>query len=146
MSNPYAPPSVNESKTGNTFLWQIGGLTFITLGLMIPLIFMTLIGGLPIGLGALFALLILSAGIAMVALSLPAQTESEKRWRRMLLWLIPLLAVLIMGGTLFVHTVRLTSRVRQVRQEAMYQRHLAQKAAEQAERLQKKVGESPTRD
>lgn len=38
MSNPYAPPSVNEPKTGNTFLWRIAGFAFITLGLMILLI------------------------------------------------------------------------------------------------------------
>ena len=132
MSNPYAPPTVNESKTGNRFLWRIPGFVFMTLGLMMPVILTMLFGGLPIGLGGITGLLILSAGVLMLAFSLPGQTDSEKRRRRWLLWMIPVLAILIMGGTLVIHTVRLTQQVQQARQEAMYQRELAQKAFEQA--------------
>ena len=124
MSNPYAPPTVNESRTSNRFLWRIPGFVFITLGVMMPVI-STLLGGLPIVLGGITGLLILSAGILMLAFSLPGQTDSEKRRRRLLLWLIPVLAILIMGGTLVIHTVRLTQQVQQARQEAMYQRELA---------------------
>lgn len=146
MSNPYAPPTVYEPKSGNRFLWRIAGLTFITLGLMSPALLLILFGRLSLVFGGIIALLNLSAGIVMFAFSLPVQTESEKRWKRLLLWLIPVLAILIIGGTLFVHTVRLTNQVRQAQQEAMYQRDLAQKAFEQAELLQKKVGESSTSD
>ena len=85
MSNPYAPPSVNESKVGHSFLWKVGGYAFIAIGLM----------------------------------------------------------TLIMGGALFVHAMRLSQ---QARQEAMYQRDLAQKALEQAELMQKKNSARPARD
>ncbi len=95
MSNPYAPPTVNESKTGNRFLWRIPGFVFMTLGLMMPVIATMLFGGLPIGLGGITGLLILFAGILMVTFSLPRQTDSEKRRKRWLLWLIPVLAILI---------------------------------------------------
>lgn len=145
MSNPYAPPTVNESKTGNRFLWRIPGFVFITLGVMMPVI-STLLGGLPIVLGGITGLLILSAGILMLAFSLPGQTDSEKRRRRWLLWLIPVLAILIMGGTLFIHTVRLTQQVRQAQREAMYQRDLAQKAFEQAELQQRRNSENPAHE
>ena len=146
MSNPYAPPTVNESKTGNRFLWRIPGFVFMTLGLMMPVISTMLFGGLPIGLGGITGLLILSAGILMVAFSLPGQTDSEKRRKRWLLWLIPVLAILIMGGTLVIHTVRLVHLARQAQQDAMYQRDLAQKALEQLELQQKKNSESPARN
>ena len=146
MPNPYAPPTVNESKTGNRFLWRIAGFVFMTLGLMMPVISTMLFGGLPIGLGGITGLLILSAGILMVAFSLPGQTDSEKRRKRCLLWLIPVLAILIMGGTLFIHTVRLTQQVRQAQREAMYQRDLAQKAFEQAELQQRRNSENPAHE
>ena len=133
MSNPYAPPTVNESKTGNRFLWRIAGFVFMTLGLMMPVISTMLFGGLPIGLGGITGLLILSAGILMVAFSLPGQTDSEKRRKRWLLWLIPVLAIFITGGTLVIFTVRQVHLARQAQQEAMYQRAVAQKAPEQAE-------------
>ena len=145
MSNPYAPPTVNESRTSNRFLWRIPGFVFITLGVMMPVI-STLLGGLPIVLGGITGLLILSAGILMLAFSLPGQTDSEKRRRRWLLWLIPVLAILIMGGTLFIHTVRLTQQVRQAQREAMYQRDLAQKAFEQAELQQRRNSENPAHE
>ena len=145
MSNPYAPPTVNESRTSNRFLWRIPGFVFITLGVMMPVI-STLLGGLPIVLGGITGLLILSAGILMLAFSLPGQTDSEKRRRRWLLWLIPVLAILIMGGTIFIHTVRLTQQVRQAQREAMYQRDLAQKAFEQAELQQRRNSENPAHE
>ncbi len=50
MSNPYAPPTVNEFKTGNRFLGRIPGFVFVMLGLIMPVI-LTILGGLPIGLG-----------------------------------------------------------------------------------------------
>ena len=146
MSNPYAPPSVNESKVGQPFLWRLAGYALIALGLIVPVIWMTLVGSFAIVLGGIVSLLILSAGIVMVALSLPAQTESEKRRKRLLLWLIPLLAILIIGGTLVVHTVRLTQQVQQARQEAMYQRDLARKAFEQAELQQRRSSEIPANE
>ena len=146
MSNPYAPPTVNESKTGNRFLWRIPGFVFMTLGLMMPVILTMLFGGLPIGLGGITGLLILSAGVLMLAFSLPGQTDSEKRRRRWLLWMIPVLAILIMGGTLVIHTVRLTQQVQQARQEAMYQRELAQKAFEQAKLRQRRNSENPANE
>ena len=145
MSNPYAPPTVNESRTSNRFLWRIPGFVFITLGVMMPVI-STLLGGLPIVLGGITGLLILSAGILMLAFSLPGQTDSEKRRRRWLLWMIPVLAILIMGGTLVIHTVRLTQQVQQARQEAMYQRELAQKAFEQAELQHRRNSENPANE
>ena len=146
MSNPYAPPNVNESKTGNRFLWRIPGFVFMTLGVMMPVILTMLFGGLPIGLGGITGLLILSAGVLMLAFSLPGQTDSEKRRRRWLLWMIPVLAILIMGGTLVIHTVRLTQQVQQARQEAMYQRELAQKAFEQAELQHRRNSENPANE
>ncbi len=146
MSNPYAPPTVNESKTGNRFLWRIPGFVFMTLGVMMPVILTMLFGGLPIGLGGITGLLILSAGVLMLAFSLPGQTDSEKRRRRWLLWMIPVLAILIMGGTLVIHTVRLTQQVQQARQEAMYQRELAQKAFEQAELQHRRNSENPANE
>lgn len=143
MSNPYAPPSVNESEVGHTFLWQIAGYSFIALGLMIPVIRLTLFRGLPTGLGGIVALLNFTAGIVMVALSRSAQTESEKRRKKLLLWLIPVLPILIiMGGTLVVHTVRLTQQVQQARQEAIYQRDLAQ-FLEQAELQKRRSNKNP---
>lgn len=146
MSNPYAPPTVYEPKTRNRVVWPIVGITFITLGVMTPVILLTLFGILPIGLGAIIALLNLSAGIVMIALGLPAQTEPEKRRNKLLLWLIPVLSILIMGGTIIVHTVRLSNRARAAQREAMYQRDMAQKAAEQAERQQHEIEGSPARD
>lgn len=146
MPNLYAPPTVNESKTGNRFLWRIAGFVFMTLGLMMPVISTMLFGGLPIGLGGITGLLILSAGILMVAFSLPGQTDSEKRRKRCLLWLIPVLAILIMGGTLFIHTVRLVHLTRQAQQDAMYQRDLAQKAFEQAELQHRRNSENPANE
>ena len=146
MSNPYAPPTVNESKTGNRFLWRIPGFVFMTLGVMMPVILTMLFGGLPIGLGGITGLLILSAGVLMLAFSLPGQTDSEKRRRSWLLWMIPVLAILIMGGTLVIHTVRLTQQVQQARQEAMYQRELAQKAFEQAELQHRRNSENPANE
>jgi apolipoprotein N-acyltransferase len=145
MSNPYAPPTVNEFKTGNRFLWRIPGFVFVMLGLIMPVI-LTMLGGLPIGLGGITGLLILSAGILMVAFSLPGQSDSEKRRRRWLLSMIPVLAILITGGTLLIHTVRLAHQARQAQQEAMYQRDLAQKALEQLKLQQRRHSENPARN
>ncbi len=152
MSNPYAPPTVDDLNPRYTFRWRIAGITLVTLGLITPVIGLMLFGILPIRLGGIVGLLILSAGIATVSLSLPTQTESERRRKRMLFWMIPVLSILIIGGTLIFHTVRLSNQVRAA-QEAMYQRDMAQqafeqggKAAEQSELQQHEINGSPERD
>ncbi len=84
MSNPYAPPTVNESNAGNGFHWRIAGFSFITLGLMMPVILLTLMGVLPIGPAAFIALLVFSAGIAMYQrdLAQKALEQAELQQRR----------------------------------------------------------------
>lgn len=134
MSNPYAPPSGNESKTAD-FLWfRRAGYILILAGLMMPLIGETLIQGIPGGIIPIATLLVGSSGIALVAFSPTHTTESEKR-RRALVWiLIPFLAVVNVGGPFVIHTLRWQRIVQQSRLEALRAQEMAQRAAEESRR------------
>ncbi len=134
MSNPYAPPSVNESLSGDHSRIRRAGYLVIAFGLAIPVPCAALIHGIPIWFIAVVTLIVVSVGIAMVAFSLPNSTRSETNRRRIVWLMIPFLAIVIIGGTLVILSMRSLLAAQQARNEALRAQESAQRAVDQLSR------------